>query len=97
MSVFARVFLGWLCSLLCVPGHERQIQDERHPVSVDQEQESQKSVYGGFGDDVGVETVAEIDRVDVVTAAPLACARRLCRMRHRRSTPTLGDQNPLPF
>jgi hypothetical protein len=29
---------------------------------------------GGFGDDVGVETVAEVDGVDVVTGAKLACA-----------------------
>jgi hypothetical protein len=29
---------------------------------------------GGFGDDVGVEAVAEVDGVDVVTGAKLACA-----------------------
>lgn len=28
----------------------------------------------GFGDDVGVQAVAEIDGVDVVTGAKLACA-----------------------
>lgn len=28
----------------------------------------------GFGDDVGVEAVAEVDRVDVVTITKLACA-----------------------
>jgi hypothetical protein len=33
-------------------------------------------VDGGFGDDVGVQAVAEIDRVDVVTGAKLACAHR---------------------
>jgi hypothetical protein len=30
-------------------------------------------MYGSFRNDVGVETVAEIDRVDVVAAAKLAC------------------------
>ena len=30
---------------------------------------------GGLGDDVGVQAVAEVDRVDVVTGAKLACAR----------------------
>jgi hypothetical protein len=59
--------------LLCVPSQQRQVQDKRHPISVDQEQNSQESMYGSFRDDVGVETVAEIDRVDVVAAAKLAC------------------------
>jgi hypothetical protein len=31
-------------------------------------------MYGGFRYDVGVETVAKIDRVDVVAGAKLACA-----------------------
>jgi hypothetical protein len=52
--------------LLCVPGQERQVQNERHPVAVDQEQDSQESVDTGLGDDVHVKTVAQIDRVDVV-------------------------------
>jgi hypothetical protein len=33
-------------------------------------------VNSGFGNDVGVETVAEIDGVDVVADAKLACATR---------------------
>jgi hypothetical protein len=52
--------------LLAVPCQQGQIQNQRDPVSVDQEEESQESVYGSFGDDVGVETVAKIDWVDVV-------------------------------
>jgi hypothetical protein len=31
-------------------------------------------VDGGFGDDVGVKAVAEVDGVDVVAGAKLACA-----------------------
>lgn len=52
--------------LLDVPAKERQVEDQRHPVSVDKEQEGQESVDGNFGDDVGVEAVAEVDGVDVV-------------------------------
>ena len=52
--------------LLCVPGQERQVEDERHPVAVDQEQDSQECVDTSLGDDVHVEAVAEINRVDVV-------------------------------
>lgn len=52
--------------LLCVPGQERQVEDERHPVAVDQEQNSEECVDTGLGDDVHVEAVAQIDRVDVV-------------------------------
>ena len=53
--------------LLRVPGEQRQVQDQSNPVSVDQEQESQDGVYGSLGNDVGVETVAEVNWVDVVT------------------------------
>ena len=52
--------------LLSVPSNKRQVEDERQPVSVDEEEERQEGVDGGFGDDVGVEAVAEVDGVDVV-------------------------------
>lgn len=54
-------------ALLRIENKQRQVQDDSKPVSVDDEQEGQESVNGGFGDDVGVETVAEINGVDVVT------------------------------
>jgi hypothetical protein len=57
--------------LLSVPSQKWQVQNERHPIPVDEEENSQKGVYGSFGDDVGVEAVTEIDRVDVVAAARL--------------------------
>jgi hypothetical protein len=57
---------GQVGVLLCVPGQKRQVQDKRHPVAVDQEQDSQESVDTGLGDDVHVEAVAQVDRVDVV-------------------------------
>lgn len=53
--------------LLRIEGEERQVQDDRKPVAVDHKQEGQESVDSGFGDDVGVEAVAEVDGVDVVT------------------------------
>lgn len=37
-------------------------------MAIDDEKEGQEGVHGGFGDDVGVETVAQVDRVDVITA-----------------------------
>jgi hypothetical protein len=62
--------------LLAVPGQQRQVQDERDPVSVDKEEEGQETVNGGLGDDVGVEAVAKVDGVDVVAGAKLAYADR---------------------
>lgn len=58
--------------LLSVPNQQRQIQNKSNPVSIDKEQECQESVDGGFGDDVGVQAVAEVDWVDVVAGAILA-------------------------
>lgn len=52
--------------LLDVPSQQRQVQDQRQPVSVDKEQEGQESMYGSLGNDVCVEAVAEVYRVDVV-------------------------------
>ena len=54
--------------LLGIPRQQRQIQQQRNPVPVDEEEEGQKGVDGGFGDDVGVEAVAEVDGVDVIAA-----------------------------
>lgn len=53
-------------SLLDVVSEERKIENERNPVAVDEEQKGQEAMDGRFGDDVGVEAVAEIDGVDVV-------------------------------
>jgi hypothetical protein len=61
--------------LLSVPSQKWQVQNERHPVSVDEKEDSQEAMYGSFRNDVGVEAVAEIDWVDVVAAARLACTR----------------------
>jgi hypothetical protein len=45
-------------------------------------------VYGSFGDNVGVEAVAKIDRVDVVTASKLACGRgEACFVSHAAQLP----------
>jgi len=51
---------------LCVPGKQRQVEDQGDPVPVDEEQNGDESVDGSFGDNVGVEAVAKVNRVDVV-------------------------------
>jgi TPP-dependent indolepyruvate ferredoxin oxidoreductase alpha subunit len=53
--------------LLSVVGEQRQVQDNRKPVAIDNEQEGQESMNSSLGDNVGVETVAEFDGVEVVT------------------------------
>jgi len=53
--------------LLYVEDNEWQIEQKRNPVSVDKEEECKDAVDEGFRNDVGVETVAEIDRVDIIT------------------------------
>jgi len=65
---------GWSHILLSVPSQEGQVEYKRNPVPIDKEEEGQESVDGGLGDDVGVQAVAEVDRVNVVTGAKLACA-----------------------
>lgn len=53
--------------LLDVPSQERKVENQRQPVAVDEEEEREETVDGSFGNDVGVEAVAEVDRVDIVT------------------------------
>lgn len=53
--------------LLDVPAKERQVENKRHPVSVDEEEEGQETMHSSLGDDIGVESVAEINGVNVVT------------------------------
>lgn len=55
-----------LVDLLGVEQHEGQVQHDGEPVSVDHEEEGQEGVDSGFGDDVGVQAVAKVDRVDVI-------------------------------
>lgn len=59
--------VGVVNDLLDVPAKERQVENKRHPVSVDKEEEGQETVYGSLRDNVGVESVAEVNGVDVVT------------------------------
>ena len=53
-------------NLLDVPHEEGKVENQREPVSVDKEHKRKESMNGDFGDDIGVEAVAEIDRVDVI-------------------------------
>ena len=43
--------------LLRVISQQGQIEDQGDPVEVDGEENGKKRVYGGFGDDVGIESV----------------------------------------
>lgn len=52
--------------LLNVKCDQWQVQNQRQPVSINKEQRSQDSVHSSFGDDVGIETVAEIDGVNII-------------------------------
>lgn len=54
-------------ALLRIERQKWQVQYNRKPVSVNDKQESQESMDGGFGDDVGVEAVAQVNRVDIIT------------------------------
>jgi hypothetical protein len=58
--------VGVLEDLLDVPGEQRKVQDQSQPISVNEEEEGQETVYRSLGDDVGVQAVAEVDWVDVV-------------------------------
>lgn len=62
------------CVLLRVVCGHWQVEDECHPIPVDEEEERQEAVDRRFGNDVGVEAVAEVYWVDVITVeVPLAC------------------------
>lgn len=82
-----------LHNLLSIPGKQRQVEDQGDPVPVDKEQNGQESVNGGFGNDVSVEAVAEVDRVDVVTVEILRSAFLYCddRLGERHKT----DESPV--
>lgn len=77
--------------LLNVPCKERQVQDQRHPVSIDEEQQRQEAVDGSFGNDVCVEAITEIDRVDVVTGEDNEVR---CRAESRESLSLPTPQQP---
>lgn len=68
VTVSLRFLSEWFMNvLLDVPAKERQVENKRHPVSVDEEEEGQETMHSCLGDDIGVESVAEINGVNVVT------------------------------
>lgn len=54
------------CSLFDVEDQERQVEHKGQPVAINQEQGSEKTVDSSFGNNVGVEAVAEIDGINVI-------------------------------
>jgi len=61
--------------LLDIPKEQWKVKEQGHPITVDEEEERQDAVYGSFGNNVRVETVAEIDRVDIVAGLSEAVSR----------------------
>jgi hypothetical protein len=56
--------------LFNVKSQKRQVKQKRHPIPIDKEQESQKAMNRSFRDNVRIEAVAKIDRVNVITIFP---------------------------
>lgn len=54
--------------LLRIERQERKVQHDRDPIAIDDKEEGQERVDGSFGDNVGIQAVAQVDRVDVVAA-----------------------------
>lgn len=52
--------------LLCVESHEGQVQNKRHPVSINEEQYCQECVHSSFRHNVRIQAVAEVNGVYVV-------------------------------
>jgi len=59
--------MGVINNLLDIEGKEWKVENQRNPISIDEEQKGEETMNRSFWNDVGVQTVAEIDRVDVVT------------------------------
>ena len=74
--------------LLSVPRQERQVQEQCDPVSVDNEEEGEEGMDGGFGHNVGVKAVAKIDGVNIVAGAKKLASAALRRVRSRKCTGT---------
>ena len=53
-------------SLLRIPSHKWEVQHQWEPVPVNEEKNRQKCMHAGFWDDVHVESVAQVDWVDVI-------------------------------
>ena len=77
-------------ALLGIESQQWQVQEDCKPVAVDHEEEGKEGVDTGFGDNVGVESVAQVDGVDVVAATgkiseePLGSPRELSQARCAR-------------
>jgi len=54
-------------NLLNIPRDERQVEQERYPITIDQEEEGQEPMYGRFRDDIRVEPIAEVDGINIIT------------------------------
>lgn len=67
-------------NLLRIPCQQWQVEKKCNPIPVDEEEECQEGMNGGFRDDIRVETVAEVDWVDVI--AKFFVSKQLRKARH---------------
>jgi hypothetical protein len=93
--------MGVVDDLLDVPCEERDVEQQGHPVAVDQEEQRQESVHSGLGNDVRVEAVAEVDGVDVVTEKTVVlaspCHGGRCDLIASAMASAPGDRGCVPF
>lgn len=54
-------------ALLAIVCHQREVKQKCQPVSIDQEKGCEEQMYWCLRHDVGVQAIAQIDRIDVVT------------------------------
>jgi len=71
--------------LLDIPAEEGEVEDQRQPVAVDEEQKGEEAMDGHLGDNVSIEPVAKVDRVDVVTKRLDPNQRSIVRSKQKRS------------
>lgn len=53
--------------LFRIPSQEGKVQQYRNPVTINQKENCEEGMNGSLGDDVGVEAVAEVNGIDIVT------------------------------
>lgn len=90
-------------ALLGIESQQWQVQNDCKPVAVDHKEEGKEGVDTSFGDNVGVESVAQIDRVDIVAATgkiskkPLDSPREMRCLLARTNVYTTGARRYIPL
>jgi len=58
--------VGIVHNLLDIPPQQGSVEDYGNPISVNEKEEGKEAVYGSLGYDVRVQSVAELNRVDII-------------------------------